>query len=76
MTETGFTIFVALLWIVFVPFVFFRLTAKHKRVKRQRTTLYVATLREHRYWHKCSGGLNVNEDGDIEHFKPGEGYDA
>lgn len=48
-----------------------------RSVKQQRTLLYMELLREHRYWHKCHGGLGVDDEGKITHFKvtEAEGYD-
>lgn len=59
-------------------FVFFQLSMEHGRVKRQRTLLYDSILREHHYWHRCKGGLSVNRNGSISHFRAGQGgdYDA
>jgi type II secretory pathway pseudopilin PulG len=59
-------------------FVFIQLAQATAVINRQRTALYDAVLREHRYWHLCRGGLGVDNNGAISHFSPDEGedYDA
>ncbi len=71
--------FVMLLW-VFVLLALFlvyfhMLTQEIVRVKRERSTYYMAVMREHRRWHPCVGGLGVDENGAITHFNPNGGLD-
>jgi hypothetical protein len=70
----GLMILVMLLTLVGLV-VFIQLSQQHIHVKRQRTLLWDAVLKEHRYWHLCTGGLSVDENGAIAHFAPDEGHD-
>ena len=67
-----FVIFFFLLVYLGLVFVFSHIL---RNVKQQRTLLYDKLLREHRYWHRCTGGLGI-EDGDIKHFAWERGYNA
>lgn len=59
-------------------FMFIQFSSQLANIKRYRTALYDAVIREHRYWHLCQGGLGVDNNGAISHFSPAEGedYDA
>ena len=73
-----FAVAFAILFII-AFFVFIQLSEKHMEVQKQRIALSSALMREHKYWHKCAGGLGIDySNGVISHFRPGEeaDYDA